>query len=58
MEAESVEFPVCLSRNRPPAIVGGVGVRHTCILCQEEQEASVTDRALVYAAYVQKSVYF
>ncbi|XP_063428523.1 E3 ubiquitin-protein ligase UBR2-like isoform X1 [Mytilus trossulus] len=47
-------FPVALGRNQTS--VGYVGCQHaTCILCQEEQDVRHNSRAMVLAAYIQRS---
>ncbi|XP_041351534.1 E3 ubiquitin-protein ligase UBR2-like isoform X2 [Gigantopelta aegis] len=47
-------FPVALGPHRSQANVTGP-IQATCILCQEEQEISCSGKAMVLAAFVQRS---
>ena len=46
-------LPVAIGPKRTVSSQNGV-IRQTCILCQEEQDITHEDRAMVLAAYVQK----
>ncbi|CAH1791627.1 unnamed protein product [Owenia fusiformis] len=48
------EFPVALGRKKCPLVVTGNN-RVTCILCQEEQDVTATDKSMVLTAFIQQS---
>lgn len=50
-------FPVCVGKNQSAVKLQGAK-KHTCILCQETEELDFNGRAIVLAAYVQKSTLF
>ncbi|XP_050407008.2 E3 ubiquitin-protein ligase UBR2 isoform X1 [Patella vulgata] len=50
----SSDFPVALGQSRNNAATGNP-IMATCILCQEEHEVTVNGKAMVLAAYVQRS---
>ncbi|XP_060067571.1 E3 ubiquitin-protein ligase UBR2-like isoform X1 [Ylistrum balloti] len=53
-ELQSGGFPVALGRNRSK-VASPVPCKGMCILCQEEQEVKHSGRAMVLAAFVQRS---
>jgi E3 ubiquitin-protein ligase UBR2 len=51
----SLGFPVALGLRRDTSSVSSSQMRETCILCQEEQDITAQDRAMVLAAFIQRS---
>ncbi|XP_064624216.1 E3 ubiquitin-protein ligase UBR2-like isoform X2 [Lineus longissimus] len=52
--SEPIGFQVAVGAKRSPGVVTGI-TQATCILCQEEQDISFSDRAMVLAAFIQRS---
>ncbi|XP_071476314.1 E3 ubiquitin-protein ligase UBR2-like, partial [Diadema antillarum] len=48
------EYPCCLGPRQSPAIMAEVSTA-TCILCQEEEDIAFDNKAMVLAAFIQRS---
>ena len=52
-DMDSSTFPVAVGPRKTP-VSSSLSARATCILCQEEQDVTLTEKAMVLTAFVQK----
>ena len=52
-DMDSSTFPIAVGPRKTP-VSSNLSARATCILCQEEQDVTLIEKAMVLTAFVQK----